>query len=135
MLIRLGNIELCRGLSFSEVPINFKINGARKIQKTPRIRAKNMMMHDRGNLSHSISFTVTRKHLSHEEAVQYALLLNGSFDEYDPTCYFQLETNKMQMVLHDCAMEATTCQIQGTATIASYQLLGGALTLIQDNGK
>jgi hypothetical protein len=131
MLIKLGNIELCRGRLFSEIPINFRINGDRKIQKTPRIRAKNMMIQDRGNLSHSISFTVTRKHLSHEEAAEYALMLNGRLNGYDTTCYFQLEDSKIQMALHNCVMESINCQIQGSATIVFYQILGGALNLIQ----
>ncbi len=130
MKIRLGQIELARGLAQRETPTRFSLATTRDTQVAKAVRASVAEIFDRGNTRTLAAFTVARKHASVERALRFAaehpLSLAGATGGL--TFVSEDGASEAEMYLPDAAVRAVHCQPDGLLTHTDYEFIGSALT-------
>jgi len=130
MKIRLGQIDLARGLAQRESPSQFSLATTRETQVAAAVRASQAEIFDRGNAHTVVAFTVARRHESVERALRFAATHPSAVGAATGGLIFVSEDGaaEAEMYLPDAALRAVRCQPAGLITDTSYEFVGSVLT-------
>ncbi|MGF1450261.1 MAG: hypothetical protein ACFB20_12710 [Opitutales bacterium] len=130
MRIQLGKLVLAAGSAAQEPPTDLTLRAQREVQTAERFRAETAKHIDRGNLRHRVRFSVTRRHVSAEEATRHALEQAALLRSADGTVRFIAEANGREagFALLDAVVSEAEVRPEGLITRHRYTLLGGAFT-------
>ena len=104
------------------------INGKRSTQVLQYLRGAYAKPVNRGNLHHTISFSVSREHSSNAAALKYNLLHTASMPEAG-LVKFQLTDDALveKRYLKDAQLLVTSAKVLGVRSIINYQIQGGKI--------
>ncbi|HTB63875.1 MAG TPA: hypothetical protein VK737_09820 [Opitutales bacterium] len=130
MKIRLGQLELARGLAHRESPHHFSLATARATQIAPALRAPLASVFDRGNAHTSVAFAITRRHDSVERALRFAATHPQALASATGGLTFISEDGpgEAEIFLPDAALRSVRCLPAGLVTDTEYEFIGSALT-------
>jgi hypothetical protein len=130
MKIRLGQLELARGLAQRESPHRFSLATTREAQVAPVLRAPLAGVHDRGNARTTVAFAITRRHESVERALRFAAAHPQVLASATGGLTFVGEEGpgEAEVFLPDAALRAVRCVPTGLVTETEYEFIGSALT-------
>lgn len=133
MIIRHGKTILCRGLAFREPAQELAVSGQSQVQEVNTVRATVATRYNRGNLSTTISFSVSREYPTMEDASRAALEIVGEQQGIKDTLTIVTETPSAttRRYLPDALIaEVAPTQIGVTLRIR-YTIRGSKLTHIK----
>mgnify|MGYP001556091175 CR=1 FL=1 len=130
MKIRLGQLELARGLAHRESPRRFSLATTRETQVAAAVRAPVAEIFDRGNARTAVAFAVTRRHESVERALRFAAAHPQKLAEATGGLVFTSEDGPgaAEMYLPDAALRVVRCAPTGLMTDTEYEFVGSVLT-------
>ena len=130
MKIRLGPLDLARGLAHRESPRQFSLTTTRETQVAAALRAPQAAVFDRGNARTLVQFTVTRRHDSIERALRFAALHPSALAATTGGLTFITEDGPVEseIFLPDAALRSVKCVPNALLTDTDYEFLGGSLT-------
>jgi len=130
MKIRLGQLELARGLAQRESPHRFSLATTRETQVAPALRAPRAGVFDRGNARTAVGFAITRRHESVERALRFAAahpqVLAAALGGL--TLIGEEGPDAAEVFLPDAALRSVRCVPAGLVTETEYEFIGSALT-------
>lgn len=128
MKITLNNIELARGDTHKESPVDFKINEKRSIQVASFLRGEAIKTFDRGNSETRIDFKVIRHHPSIDDACNFFLSHTATTHMLHGTLYvFKEDSPNSYKVDNACVLQVKST-IKGMATEHEYSIIGGKIS-------
>lgn len=130
MKIRLGQIELARGLAHRESPTRLSLATAREAQVVRVVRAVTAAIFDRGNARTVVTFTVVRRHENVERALRFAAVhpLALANEVGSLTLVSEDGTAAAETSLGDATLRSLHCQPAGIITSTDYEFVGSQLT-------
>jgi len=130
MKIRLGQLELARGLAHRESPRQFSLATTRETQVAPALRALRAGVFDRGNARTAVAFTITRRHESVERALRFAAAHPQALASAvgGLTMVSEDGPGEAEVFLPDAALKAVRCVPAGVVTDTAYEFIGSALS-------
>ncbi len=130
MKIRLGNIELSRGLALRESPTRFSLASRREIQVARTVRAAEGRVFDRGNAQTVVTFTITRRHDCAERALRFAATHPAQLAATSDGLVLTSEDGPVaaELYLPHAVLHRLHCEPAGLVTHTEYEFIGGALT-------
>jgi hypothetical protein len=129
MKIRLGQIDLARGLTHRESPTRFSLATARETQMARAVRATAVEIFDRGNTRTVVTFTVTRRHPNVEQALRFATTHPQALAGATGGLIFTSEDGPgtAETYLPDAVLRSLHCQPAGIITHTEYEFIGSRL--------
>lgn len=125
MKIVFDHIELARGNSHCENPIDLKIRGQKELQLATLLRAEEVRVFDRGNLRTLITFKVIRKHANKEESESFVLQHAAVLAAAQGRALFFLEDqDKRSFILNDASVRQIDSQSEGVTSFHTYEIVG-----------
>jgi hypothetical protein len=130
MKIRFGQIELARGLTRRESPMQFALATARETQIAPALRAAQAEVFDRGNLRTVVTFAISKRHENQEQALRFAAAHPLALANQTGGLTFILEdaASEAELYLPDAAIRSLRCAPAGIITNTEYEFIGSAIT-------
>ena len=130
MQIRLNRTILAAGLAQHEPPQALAINGESLLQESPLVRATEAVRWARGNASTSVSFRVTRRFDTVEEASREALEISGEHTGISGTLVFTTEVplEVTRRYMPKAIVTQAAPEQRGNTLSISYTIRGGLIT-------
>jgi len=129
MKIRLGNLDLARGLAHRESPARFSLATERETQLVSTLRASNAAIFDRGNARTFVTFSVTRRHANAERALRFAAGHSQALANTNGVVIISEDSpGEAEFFLPDAVLHTLHCAPEGLLTETEYAFVGGALT-------
>lgn len=128
MKITLENIVLTKGSTDCEVPKNFKIQGFKELQISSLLRAKEVMVFDRGNTKITITFNVARQHPSTDDALIHTMRHTDAITAVHGTASFEIEDlNDTTFHLINASVKHISSHIDGVTSYHAYEIIGSKI--------
>lgn len=130
MKLCIENITLAQGHKACEEPNDLKIQGLKELQVASLLRAKEVMVFDRGNTKITITFNVTRQHPSADEALIHIMKHTEEVTSIHGTASFEIE-NKSNTVfsLTNASVRQVTSFIKGVTSYHAYEIIGSKINI------
>ena len=111
-------------------PTDLRVGGPIAVQKAQFLRATAGKSYARGNLTCTVSFSITRDCSTYEAAERFCFQHPRDVLREDTLLILAEGTRQetVKLTLSDAALESCDCRQLGVAVIVSYVISGGALT-------
>ena len=125
MKISIGTVELVRGSDYNEQPYDFVINHVRQIQVANILRAVSAKYYDRGNISTTLEFKVSRRHKDVESAQMYINQHLSILSNLSSTLTITEEPSLTSYSLVNAVISKTSSFCEGAVSTHFYKITGG----------
>ena len=125
MKISIGTVELARGSDYNEQPYDFVINHVRQIQVPNILRAVSAKNYDRGNISTTLEFKVSRRHKDVESAQMYIIQHLSILSNLSSTLTLTEEPSLTSYSLVNAVISKTSSFCEGAISTHFYKITGG----------
>lgn len=130
MKICIEHIVLSQGNSKCEDPKDLKIQGSKELQVSPLLRAKEVMVFDRGNSKITVTFRVARQHPSADEALINTMTHTDAVTSIHGNAIFEIEDdNNTVFRLTNASIKHVTSHINGVTSYHAYEIIGSKIEI------
>lgn len=128
MKISIENIVLAKGHSHCEEPKDLNIQGSKELQVSSLLRAKEVMVYDRGNTKIIVTFRVARQHPSAEEALINTMAHTETVTSIHGNATFEIEdSSNTSFHLTNASVRHVSSHINGVTSYHAYELIGSKI--------
>lgn len=130
MTVKIGSTEFAKGTSRSEPCQVQGLEGARQLRVVPLTRSSEPGVYDHGNVSHTLTLTVTRHHDSAGDALDYILDHASSVFALSGDVTIESPSGNAWTLSQGKVERAALSRWAGKSTTHSYVLRGGNLVKV-----
>lgn len=128
MKISIENIVLSHGNSKCEEPKDLKIQGSKELQVSHLLRAKEVMVFDRGNTKITVTFRVARQHSSADEALINTMTHTEAVTSIHGNATFDIEDDDFTVFhLTNASVRNVSSHINGLTSYHAYEIIGSKI--------
>ncbi len=128
MKISIENIILAQGNTECEAPKNLRIQGFKELQISSLLRAKEVMVFDRGNTKITVTFNVARQHPSADDALIHTMKHTDTVTAIHGIATFEIEDHdKTIFRLTHASVKHVSSHIDGVTSYHAYEIIGSKI--------
>ena len=125
MKILIGNIVLAGGVEAQESPYDVTVRNEREIQIVGVLRGDAAASYDRGNQRTTLSFRVTRRHGSIEDAQKFVLTHAANLGNLSTSVTVVEEPSGDEYALPNATVAGVQSSSLGSTSTHEYRIIGG----------
>ncbi|MDR2436174.1 MAG: hypothetical protein LBD33_02600 [Puniceicoccales bacterium] len=131
MKILIGNTVLAGGVEAQESPYDVTVRNEREVQIVGVLRGDAAVSYDRGNQRTILSFRVTRRHNSTEDAQKFILMHATHLGNLSTSVTVIGEPSGDEYLLPNATVAGVQSSSFGSTSTHEYRIVGGNFSKIQ----
>jgi hypothetical protein len=131
MKILIGDVVLAGGIEAQESPYDVTIRNEREVQIVGVLRGDSARSYDRGNRRTILSFKVTRRHNSTEDAQKFILMHAAHLGNLATSVTAIEEPSGDEYALPNATVVSVQSFSSGSTSTHEYRIVGGNFSKIQ----